>query len=469
MKTIKMIDMTLRESASIKESSLSFKEKLEMARCLDRLKVDAIELAPITDGKADQLANKTIASMVNTVVSASAGDTAESIEEAWESIRSAKHPQLHIMLPVSPVQMEYACHKKAPAMLEMAVELIKKCRFHCENVSFSALDATRAEKDFLYKMLSAVIEAGAKSITLCDNAGIMLPTEFADFIDDVKANVPNVNDVELYVQVSDEMHMAIAAAAAAIAQGIDGVKCTATACGYPTLEEMTHFIQVKGSALDISSHLRITELSRTVKQMQWMLQTRKSESSPFETGVNDSTNNICLDANDEIAEVIKVIHHLGYDLSDDDNAKVYEEFKRLASSKHFVGTKELEAIIASTALQVPTSYRLDSYVINCGNVLSASANITLERDGNKLRSISVGDGPIDAAFLAIEQIIGHHYELDDFQIQTVTEGRGAMGSALVKLRANGKLYSGNGISTDIIGASIRAYVNALNKIVYEEE
>jgi len=469
MKTIKIIDMTLRETASMKEATLSFKEKLEMARCLDRVKADVIELAPIADGKADQLANKTIASMVNTVVSATCGMTVESVEEAWESIRNAKHPKLHIMTPVSPVQMEYACHKKAPAMMEMIVELVKKCRFFCENVAFSAIDATRAEKDFLYKLIAAVIESGAKSITLCDNAGIMMPDEFAAFIADIKANVPAINDVELYVQVSDEMHMAIAVAAAAIAQGVDGVKCTATACGYPTLEEIAHFIQIKGSAMDIATNLRATELSRTVKQMQWMLQTRKSESSPFENGVSESTNNICLDANDEIGEVVKVIHQLGYDLSDDDNAKVYEEFKRLAQTKHFVGTRELEAIIASTALQVPTSYRLDSYVINCGNVISASANVTLERDGNKLRSISVGDGPIDAAFLAIEQIIGHHYALDDFQIQTVTEGRGAMGSALVKLRANGKLYSGNGISTDIIGASIRAYVNALNKIVFEEE
>ena len=469
MKTVKMIDMTLRESASIKDTVLSFKEKLEMARCLDRLKVDTIELAPITDGKADQLANKTIAGMVNTTVSATVGMTSESIEEAWESIRTAKHPQLHIMLPVSPVQMEYACHKKAPAMLDLIVELVKKCRFHCENVAFSALDATRAEKDFLYKLLETVISCGAKVVTLCDSAGIMMPDEFAAFIRETKENVPSLSNVELYAQVSDEMHMATAVAASAIAQGVDGIKCTATACGYPTLEDIAHFIQVKGSAMDIASTLRITELSRTVKQMQWMLQTRKSESTPFENGVNDSTNNICLDANDEIGEVVKVIRQLGYDLSDEDNAKVFEEFKRFAANKHFVGTKELEAIIASTALQVPTSYRLDSYVINCGNVISASANITLERDGNKLRSISVGDGPIDAAFLAIEQIIGHHYELDDFQIQTVTEGRGAMGSALVKLRANGKLYSGNGISTDIIGASIRAYINALNKIVYEEE
>ena len=119
-------------------------------------------------------------------------------------------------------------------------------------------------------------------------------------------------------------------------------------------------------------------------------------------------------------------------------------------------------------MQVPVSYRLDNYVINSGNIITATANIMLDHNGEKIRGVGIGDGPIDAAFLAIEQIIGHHYELDDFQIQTVTEGRDAMGQALVKLRADGKVYSGNGISTDIIGASIRAYISALNKIVYDE-
>ena len=133
-----------------------------------------------------------------------------------------------------------------------------------------------------------------------------------------------------------------------------------------------------------------------------------------------------------------------------------------------MGEAELDAIVASAALQVPPTFILKSYVINSGNVITATANIQLEKNGVLNEGISVGDGPIDAAFRAIEQIIGHHYELDDFQIKSVTEGREAMGSALVKLRSNGKLYSGNGLSTDIIGASIRAYVAALNKIAYEE-
>ena len=163
-----------------------------------------------------------------------------------------------------------------------------------------------------------------------------------------------------------------------------------------------------------------------------------------------------------------MVRHLGYDLSEEDNAKVYEAFQRIAAQKHFVSTRELDAIIASTAMQVPSVYRIVNYVITCGNNTAAMASLTLEKDGEKQTGVCMGDGPIDAAFLAIEQIIGHHYELADYQIQTVTEGREAMGSALVKLRSDGKLYSGNGISTDVIGSSIRAYISALNKIVYEQ-
>ena len=166
-------------------------------------------------------------------------------------------------------------------------------------------------------------------------------------------------------------------------------------------------------------------------------------------------------------DVSAAVATLGYDLSDEDEAKVYDEFLRVAEKKR-VGAKDLEAIVASVALQVPATYELVSYVINNGNIISSSAQIKLEKDGMETIGVAIGDGPIDAAIRAIERVLGCHYELDDFQIQSVTEGKNAMGSALVKLRSDGKLYSGNGTSTDIIAASIRAYLNAVNKIVYEE-
>ncbi|MBR4444002.1 MAG: hypothetical protein IKS52_12125 [Clostridia bacterium] len=465
MKTIRIYDATMREMASLQNGSLTFREKLEIVRALEKLKIDAIELPRIEDGKADSLLNRTIASMMTTELSATVGYTAESIEEAWESIRTARKPVLHVMLPVSTVQMEYTCRKKAPAMLKLIEELVSACRFHCEAVEFSAQDATRAEKDFLAEAVRVAVAAGASRVTLCDSAGLMLPSEFGAFLSGLRSAVPELERVQLNVQVSDELHMSAACAAQAVACGAAGVKTTVGAMGVTALEDFAQFMKARGAELGIGSGLRFTELSRTARQLQWMLSPKKGD-SVIQTSV--ATEGICLDVNDSIGEVVKVVRQLGYDLSEEDNARVYESFKRVAEKKNFVGTKELEAIVASSALQVPSTYHLDSYVINSGNIITATANVSLEKDGRKMRGMSVGDGPIDASFLAIEQIIGHHYELDDFQIQAITEGREAMGSALVKLRAGGKLYSGNGISTDIIGASIRAYINALNKIVYEE-
>lgn len=469
MKTVKISDITLREIARNRTAALSFKERVEIARTLDRLQADAIELPAIRDAKADVLSNKTIASVVTHArLSAVTGLTEESVAETWESVKAAKRPALHIMVPVSPVQMEYLCHKKAPAMLELVTALVKKARYYTEQVELSAMDATRAEPAFLYQVLEAAIQSGAASVTLCDSAGAMTPFECAGFVKAAVQAVPALAQVELGMELSDGLKMSVACAAAAIDAGAATIKTAITPMGVPTTEDLAAYLQAKGSEKDLRCALRTTELSRAAAQMQWLLQTERSSGSPFDSGVSDSAASICLTSGDDISEVVKVVRHLGYDLTEEDNAKVFEAFQRIAAKKHFVSTKELDAIVASAALQVPSTYRIANYVITCGNTVSAMANITLEKDGKKLQGVCMGDGPIDAAFLAIEQIVGHHYELDDFQIQAVTEGREAMGSALVKLRAGGKLYSGNGISTDVIGASIRAYISALNKIVYEE-
>ena len=216
----------------------------------------------------------------------------------------------------------------------------------------------------------------------------------------------------------------------------------------------------------MSCNIKYTELHRTVSQINWITDNSKNEKTTVT--VSTEFEGIKLDKTDSIETVLAAVTKLGYDLSDEDGIKVYEGFLRVAAKKN-VGAKELDAIVASSALQVPSAYKLISYVINNGNIITASAHIVLERDGVTTEGIELGDGPIDASFIAIDKIIGRHYELDDFQIQAVTEGKEAMGSAVVKLRSDGKLYSGNGISTDIIGASIRAYLNAINKIVYEEE
>ena len=467
MKTIEISDVTLRLAEG--GDSLSFKERVEIARTLDRLQVDAVELPPIGEVKGDALSNKTIASVVGTArVSAAAGLTEESVDAAWESIKSARKPSLHIMLPASAVQMEYLCHRKAPAMLELAKALVERARYHTEQVEFSALDATRAEPAVLCQMLAAAAQAGAETVTVCDSAGIMTPDECAGFIRSLLEQVPALEKVQLGVELSNNLKMAVACAAAAVDAGAQVVKTAITPMDVPTTKAFAAYMTARGESRGLRCGLRTTELARAASQLQWMLQTQRSSGSPFDSGVSEGAPTICLTAGDDIGEVVKVVRHLGYDLSEEDNARVFESFRRIAAKKHFVSTRELEAIVASSAMQVPSVYRIVSYVITCGNTTSAMANLVLEKDGERQQGVCAGDGPIDAAFLAIEQIIGHHYELADYQIQTVTEGREAMGSALVKLRSNGKLYSGNGISTDVIGASIRAYISALNKIVYEE-
>jgi len=232
---------------------------------------------------------------------------------------------------------------------------------------------------------------------------------------------------------------------------------------------VARILATRGDVFSVGCSVRMTELKRISRQIQWLCQTNRSKNSPFDNGVQEDGGELTLTAHDDISAVLKVVEKLGYDLSEDDGIKVYEAFKRIAAKKESVTSRELDAIVASAAMQVPPTYTLQSYMINSGNVISGTAHLVLTKSEKKMEGVCIGDGPIDAAFRALEQITGCHYELDDFQIQAITEGREAMGQTVVKLRSNGKIYSGRGLSTDIIGASILAYINALNKIVYEEE
>ena len=198
MKNIKISDITLREAG--RSRALPFKERVEIARTLDRLRLDVIELPPIRDEKADVLSNKTIASVVtSSILSAATGLTEESVAAAWESVKGARRPRLHILVPASPVQMEYQCHKKAPAMLELVKALVARARYFTEEVEVSLVDATRAETAFLYQVLAAAAEGGAAAVTLCDSAGVMTPAECEAFIRAAVENVPALEKVELGV------------------------------------------------------------------------------------------------------------------------------------------------------------------------------------------------------------------------------------------------------------------------------
>ena len=470
MREIRVSDVTMRRAASLKDLSLSFKEKLEIAKLLDHLGVSGIEVEGVTNPKADSLRIKSLASLVrNSTLAVPVQMDVENIETVWNALAEAAHPRLIVKAAVSPARMEYVHRKKADAMLADIVAAIAECKKRTDDVEFIADDSSRADAAYLREVIAQAIKAGASTITICDAAGAMLPDEFAQFIRSLMTDVPELADVTLGVSCSDELYMADACAIAGIIEGVGEVKATTYPMDVVSVGRLSKILADKADACQATTTVRTTELKRAIGQVSWICESGRSQYTPFETGVREADESIVLTEHDDAEAVAQCVAKLGYDLSPEDQAAVYEAFQRVASKKESVGSRELDAIVASAALQVPATYVLDSYVINSGNRIKATANVCIRKGEETMQAVCVGDGPIDAAFLAIEQIAGQHYELDDFQVNAVTQGQEAMGETVVKLIWEGKVYSGRGISTDIIGSSIRAYVNALNKIVYEEQ
>ena len=464
MKKICITDMTLRRAAE--NRLLGFKERIELAKLLDKLNISALELPMLSGSKADSIFVKTLCSVIlNTTLSQPAGLTAEEADAAWSALEKARRPRLVIDAPVSSVQMEYIARKKPPQMLAAIESQVKHCVSLCKDVEVSFQDATRAEEDFLCQAIRIAVSCGATSITLCDTAGVMLPDEFASFLSGLYEKVPEMKDVFVKVACDDAMELAGASAVKAFSMGAEGVKCCFIGNQAPRLSTICHILKARGDSIGLYTTARITELERTVARIHSLLGTEAKEAIG---SVKNEDEGVSYDAKDSLTVIADAVRRLGYELTEDDMVHVYEEFLVLAAKKPVTG-KELDAIVAASAMQVPATYQLQSFVINSGNIITATASVRLEKDGATIEGISFGDGPIDAAFKAIEQVTNRHYELEDFRIDAVTEGKEAIGRAIVKLRYDGRLYSGSGVSTDIIGAALRAYLGAMNKIVYEEK
>ena len=465
MRTITISDRTIAASPA----AYTFREKLEAIRSLDRMAVDYVEFAPLSGDRSDPLLLRTAAAaMTSAHVSLRCGAAEDDVDLAWAAVSTIPGARLSVALPTAAAQMEYLAHAKPKAVLELTRQLVARAVSHTDNVEFVALDATRAEFSFLSAVLGAAIEAGAAAVTVCDSASLLLPEEAAALIARVRAEVPGLAGVRLGIECGDGLGMGLAAAASALRAGADEIKCVSLGGALPSEERIGELLRARGDSMGVAAALRIPEMTRLTAQIRWILdgeRVKEAASTPNPAVVEEPL--ALLDANATAQDVTAAARKLGYDLSPEDQAKVYEAFSRIAKKKP-VSARELEVIVATSALQVPPTYTLVSYAATSGNIMTPSAQIHLEKNGETLSGISLGDGPIDAAFQTLEHLIGHHYELDEFRIEAVTEGQEAMASALVRLRSDGKIYSGNGISTDIIGAAIRAYVNALNKIVYEE-
>ena len=470
MKDIRVCDVTMKQFAASKAFSLSFKEKLETAKLLDRLGASVIEIEGITREKADSLLIKSIASLTkNSVLAVPVALDGANLEATWAALSEAKNARLQVEASVSPAQIEYLYRKKANAMAQSIVETIKLCAQKTSNVEFVAVDAGRSDMDYLTDVIAQAIEAGATTVTVCDTAGKMLPSEFAQFVSDLYRAVPALQNIVLGVSCSNNLAMADACVIAAVMEGAGEIKTASYGLGVASTEKVAKILSTKQDACQATCSVRTTEIDRIAAQIARICEGGEAKVSLAAVAAQNADETMVLTVHDTQEQVMSCVEKLGYDLSAEDALAVYEAFVRIASKKEKVGSLELDAIVASAALQVPPTYVLDSYVINASNISTASAHVKMTKAGEVVESIVLGDGPIDAAFHAIEKIVGCRYELDSFQIQAVTEGQEAMGEAVIKLISDGKVYSGRGISTDIIGSSIHAYINALNKIVYEEQ
>ncbi len=469
MKTISICDRTVKQLSTTQEYSLTFREKIEVAKLLDKLGVDVIELNAITQAKVDSLLIKSIVTAVKNSCIAVPVVPGKSAVETVSALKETKNYRLQVEAPMSSVQMEYIYHAKPAKLKEMIITTVESCLEYTDNVEFVALDATRADEDFMYDILQEVLRMGIKRITICDDAGNILPKEFSAFLEKVTDKVPDLKESGFGVACADNLNMADACSIEAINIGANEVKAAAFAINVANLNNVAKVIKTKENELDATTCVATNRMKQVVATIKRMCVRDESEKNVLEVVGNEEVLKGMLSGHDSKEAILQVAVKLGYDLSEEDANKVYEDFLVIADKKEQVSVKELDAIIATSAMQVPQTYKLESYIANSGLSITSMVHLKLNVNGEIKEGISLGDGPVDAALLAIEQITGRHFPLDDFRISSITEGKEATGEALLKLENNGKLYPGRGLSTDIVAASIKAYVNALNKIVYEEE
>ncbi|MCL2078663.1 MAG: hypothetical protein FWH17_02335 [Oscillospiraceae bacterium] len=468
MTRIDIADITLRDLEQEYSSKLSFKEKLEIAKLLEKLKVDIIETGFINEPGDEVFVRTLAASLEHCILSVPVTADKQNIDKARTALTKASKGRLNLIMPTSTVGMEYGYQMKAEKMLPLAGELVSYAVSVCDDVEFTAEDALRSEPEFLASILKAAVSAGAKTITLCDSAGELLPDEFTAFMERILKMTPELSDVTLAFHFKDNIRLAHAIALIGINLGVRAVKVSA-GTGFDTLslKRFLNIIKLRGETLGISCGANITELSRICARLAAMTGFADIDGKSAQRAAPSAKPDAAPPDGADINQLRGYISSIGYDISEDDLERIFAQYADIARSKKVVAD-DIEALIAETAGQAPATYKLGNFVINSGSSIVATAYVEFIKAGAVNAALSAGDGPIDAAFKAAEIIFGTHYELEDFQIHAVTSGREATGDALIKLRHEGKLYSGRGVSTDIVGASIRAYLSAVNKILHEE-
>jgi len=497
---IYIFDTTLRDGEQAAGINLNTREKLEVAHQLSKLRVDVIEAGFPISSRGDFEAVKAIAQEVTgPVIAGLARANFKDIDRAWEALRFAQKGRIHTFIATSDIHLKYKLNKSREEVLRITDDAVRHAVATGAEVEFSAEDASRTEIDYLCEVFSVAIEAGAGIINIPDTVGYSTPIEFGNFIAEIRRRVAGIDKVILSVHCHNDLGMATANALSAVANGAQQVECTINGlgerAGNTALEETVMAIATREDFFGCYTDIKLDEIYRTSKLVANLtatpVQANKAivgrnafahESGIHQDGVlkerttyeimNPATigiirENIVLGKHSGRHAFRQRMEELGFELSEEELEKAFEKFKDLADRKKNLTDRDLEAIVAHEVKTIPQKYILEKVQIHTGTNLVPTATVGIRTGDEYLEDAACGQGPVDAVFTAIEKVTGHQLQLEHFSLNAVTGGEDAVGEATVKVRYNGGVIVGKGISTDILEASARAYVNAINRLVHD--
>ena len=496
---IKIFDTTLRDGEQSPGCSMNLSEKIEVARQLETLGVDIIEAGFAIASPGDAAAIAAIANTVkDSTICSLARATTKDIDAAYGAIKHAASARIHTFIATSPIHMQYKLKMEPDAVLQRAGEMVAYAKKYVSDVEFSAEDATRTDLDFLCRVVDVAIKNGATTINLPDTVGYTTPEEYASRIRYVMEHVPGVENITLSCHNHNDLGMAVANSLAGIEAGIRQVECTLNGigerAGNASLEEIVMALKTRKDYFDMDTRIDTTQIYRSCRMIQTITGVPVAPTKPIiganafahESGIpqhgvlnNKQTYEIMTPESVGIPKNAIVLgkhsgrhafearlKELGYTLDQEKLDKAFEKFKVLADKKKVIKDRDLEALIGVVPVSGPVRYSLKQYVINSGNTISTTAVVKLTKGDKEFERAALSDGPINASFAAIDKITGLDIELEDYQLRALTDGQDAQSEAIVKIViGNNKdtVITGRGISVDIVEASIKAYINGINK------
>ena len=501
METVKIFDTTLRDGEQSAGAGLTTSEKLQIAKQLELLGVDIIEAGFAASSPGDFEAVEAISREVRTPVIASLSRcNFADIDAAWGAIKNAENPRIHTFISSSDLQIMHQLRKNPEEVLDLAVASVERAKNYCDDVEFSPMDASRTDPQYLYQLLEAVIAAGATTVNIPDTVGYSIPSEFGSRIKDLIQSVPNIGKAVISVHCHNDLGLAAANSVAAIQAGarqVEGcINGLGERAGNASLEEVIMAIETRKDLLDVSTNITTEHIYRTSRMVSditgFPVQANKAvvganafrhasgihqdgvlkERSTFEIMdpklVGWPSNELVLGKLSGRAGLRSRLEDLGYHLTKPELDGVFEQFKDLADRKREVTDKDLESLMAGqrrmdTELQ---SYILEHVQVSSGNhdVPTATVSLTMQ-DGTKITDAATGTGPVDAVYQAINRIVKVPNKLTEYRVNAITEGIDAQGSVTIRIEQDGETYVGRGSDTDIIVASAKAYMHALNRML----